>query len=77
MGIAVAVILLITVWEYLFYGDDPLARLLGQLKLLHLRAHFVHVPAKEARGLCDRPAVGDFVRQVAERRRKKFRSSGR
>ena len=45
--------------------DAPLARLLGQLKLLHLRAHLVHVPAKKARGLCNRPAVVKFVLEVA------------
>ena len=39
----------------------PLARLLGQPKLLHLPAHLVHVPAKEAGGLCNRPAVVEFV----------------
>jgi hypothetical protein len=37
------------------------ARLLGQPKFLHLRADFVHVPAKEACGLCNRPAVVEFV----------------
>jgi hypothetical protein len=35
--------------------DAPLARVLGQSKLFHLRAHLVHVPAKEARGLGHRP----------------------
>ena len=46
--------------------DAPLARLFGQPKLLHLRAHLVHVPAQEARGFCNRPAVGDFVLEVAD-----------
>ena len=42
--------------------DASLARLFGQPKLLHLRAHLVLVTAKEACGLCNRPAVGEFVR---------------
>ena len=41
--------------------DAPLARLLGQPKLLHLLAHLVLVTAKEACGHCNRPAVGEFV----------------
>ena len=34
-----------------------------QPKLFHLLADLIFVPAKD-RGLCDSPAVGDFVRQV-------------
>ena len=55
----------IAIYEYAPLEDDaPLARLLGQNKLLHLRAHLVRVPAKEARGLCNRPAVVEFVLEV-------------
>ena len=62
MGVAVVVILhvvilLITLWGLVLEDDAPLTRLFGQPKLLHLRAHLVHVPAKEACGLCNRPAA--------------------
>jgi len=40
--------------------------LLGRPKLLHLLAHLVHVPAKEARRLGHRPAVVEFVLEVAD-----------
>jgi len=46
-------------------NDAPLARVLGQPKLFHRRADLVHVPAQEACGLCDRPAVVEFVLEVA------------
>jgi hypothetical protein len=34
--------------------------------LLHLRALLAHFPAKKARGFCNRPAVVEFVPEVAD-----------
>jgi len=45
--------------------DAPLARLLGQPKLLHLSAHLVHVPAKElAVSAIVRPWSSSFLRSL-------------
>ncbi len=84
MGIAVAVILLITVWEYLFYGDRR--RLLGcsgnSSSFIFARTSYTSRQRKLAVSAIVRPwAISfvrslnaeekNFVRQVAERRRKK------
>jgi hypothetical protein len=42
----------------------PRARL--QSQLLHLRADLVHIAAEEARGLCNRLAVVEFVLEVTD-----------
>jgi len=44
--------------------DASLAGL--QSELFHLLADLGYVPTKKARGLCDRPAVVDFVLEVAD-----------
>ena len=68
-AVVIFIALVIAVWGAVLEDDDaPLARLLGQPKLLHLRAHLVHVPAKEARRLCNRPAVVEFVLEVRTNR---------
>lgn len=44
--------------------NAPRARL--QSQLLHLRADLVHIAAEEARGLCNRLAVVEFVLEVTD-----------
>jgi hypothetical protein len=45
--------------------EDDAARVFDQPKLFHLLADLIFVPAKKTCGLCHRPAVVEFVLEVA------------
>jgi hypothetical protein len=71
-AVAAAVILLITLWEYLLANDlgrASLARMFDQPKLSRLLAHLVLVPAQQARGVGNRVAItpGSLNAQVLTR----------